>query len=70
MNPIIVGADELWLLAHNLRVAGALWAAWAGGAATVLAANDSDDGAAVIRRSASIDDRTTKLQPPKLTLVP
>lgn len=70
MNPILVGADELWLLAHNLRVAGALWAAWAGGASTMREACESEDGEATIKRAASIDHHRSKLRPPTLTLVP
>lgn len=64
-----MGADELWLLAHNLRVAGALWAAWAGGAATMEDAYLSSDGTAAVKRRGTIDARTTRL-PPTLTLVP
>lgn len=66
MNPFLFGADWAWILAYNLRTAGALWAAWAGGASTVLHHGGE------IRLCASIDRDRGESEPPrpKLTLVP
>lgn len=55
------------VLAWNLRQAGALWAAWAGGASTMEEAYQSDDGSALIKRVATISQPR---RGPVLRLVP
>lgn len=57
------------VLSWNLRQAGALWAAWAGGASTMREAYESEDGSALIKRAASISKPEVE-RPRHLSLVP
>lgn len=65
---ILLGATWADLLAFNLRQAGALWAAWAGGAASMRDAFESDDGTAAQKRAGLIEQ--ARPERPRLVLVP
>lgn len=45
---VFLGTDWREILAWNLRTAGMLWSAWAGGAVTMRRAHDSEEGSADI----------------------
>lgn len=65
---MILLADWSEVLAFNLRQAGALWSAWAGGAATMRDAYEAEDGSASIKRAGRIG--SDEPEPPRLRLVP
>lgn len=68
---MILLADWSEVLAYNLRQAGALWTAWAGGAATMRDAYESDDGSASIKRAATLGPDDEPVEPRRmLWLVP